>query len=102
MVELVQEVHGVMIIVRLQAMIVGVLVIQVARIAVVHLHLIKEDTMSTLEPSMAIDPKKKRVEIHLMPEIKEALVNLAKEDKRSLLNYIETLLEKHVASKKKK
>lgn len=51
---------------------------------------------------MAKDPAKKRVEIHLMPKIKEALVKLAKEDNRSLLNYIETLLEKHVKEKEKK
>ena len=49
-----------------------------------------------LSRPMAIDPKKKRVEVHMMPKLKEALIKLAKADKRSLLNYIETLLEKHV------
>lgn len=58
--------------------------------------------MNYLSRPMAKDPAKKRVEIHLMPKIKEALVKLAKEDNRSLLNYIETLLEKHVKEKEKK
>ena len=51
---------------------------------------------------VAIGPKKKRVEVHMMPELKEALIKLAKADKRSLLNYIETLLEKHVEGKTKR
>jgi predicted HicB family RNase H-like nuclease len=56
--------------------------------------------MSNLAVSMAKDPKKKRIEVHVMPELKEALVKMAKADNRSLLNYIETLLEKHVAKNK--
>jgi predicted HicB family RNase H-like nuclease len=57
--------------------------------------------MSTLAPEMAKDPAKKRIEIHVQPELKEALIQLAKADKRSLLNYIETVLERHVKAKKK-
>jgi len=63
-----------------------------------------DDDIALPEPTyisavVAKDPEKKRVEIHLMPEVKEALVKLAKADNRSLLNYIETLLKKHVEEK---
>lgn len=58
--------------------------------------------VSTLAGIMAKDPNKKRIEVHVMPELKEALVKLAKADKRSLLNYIEVTLEKHVKEQKKK
>lgn len=54
------------------------------------------DAAPYLSATVEIDPKKKRIEVHVMPELKEALLKLAKADKRSLLNYIETLLEKHV------
>lgn len=52
-----------------------------------------------LRPTVAKDPTKKRIEVHVSPELKAALVALAKADKRSLLNYIETLLDKHVKEK---
>ena len=55
-----------------------------------------------LSPLVAKDPSKKRVEVHMVPELKEALMKLAKADKRSLLNYIEILLEKHVKEHGKK
>lgn len=58
--------------------------------------------MSNIASSMAKDPNKKRVEIHILPELKEDLLKLAKADKRSLLNYIEVLLEKHVKDNKPK
>lgn len=57
--------------------------------------------LDKLAADMAKDPKKKRIEVHVQPELKDALVKLANADKRSLLNYIETLLEKHVKSKVK-
>jgi replication-associated recombination protein RarA len=58
--------------------------------------------MSNLAPEMAKDPAKKRIEIHVLPELKEALIQLAKADKRSLLNYIEVVMEKHVKEQNKK
>lgn len=58
--------------------------------------------MSNIVPIMAKDPNKKRVEVHMQPETKEALKKLAKADKRSLLNYIEVVLEKHVKEQPKK
>lgn len=57
--------------------------------------------MSNIVPAMAKDPKKQRIEIHVQPELKEALNKLAKADKRSLLNYIEVVLERHVKEQKK-
>ena len=57
--------------------------------------------MIYLVDQLAKDPDKKRVEIHLLPDVKDALVKLAKADNRSLLNYIETLLTRHVEEKKK-
>ena len=56
----------------------------------------KEDIMTYISAPVAKDPAKKRIEVHVMPELKEALVKLAKADKRSLLNYIEFTLEQHV------
>lgn len=50
---------------------------------------------------MAKDPGKKRIEIHVTPDVKEALLKLAKADNRSLLNYIETLLTKHIEGQEK-
>jgi predicted HicB family RNase H-like nuclease len=50
---------------------------------------------------MAKDPSKDRVEIHISPELKQELEALAKADKRSLLNYIEVVLDKHVKELKK-
>jgi hypothetical protein len=57
---------------------------------------------NNLANSMAKDPKKKRIEVHVQPEVKQALLDLAKADKRSLLNYIEFFLEKHVKEQQKK
>lgn len=51
---------------------------------------------------MSKDPGKKRIEIHVQPELKAALLALAKDDKRSLLNYIEVVLERHVKEQTKK
>lgn len=58
--------------------------------------------MTYISAPVAKDPQKKRIEVHVMPELKEALLKLAKADNRSLLNYIETLLEKHVKEQGKK
>lgn len=58
--------------------------------------------ISNLAANMAMDKDKKRIEVHVQPEIKAALVQLAKDDKRSLLNYIEVILERHVKEQKKK
>src|ERR1044072_2504822 len=53
-------------------------------------------------PDMGQNPDTARVEIHPLKEVKEALVKLAKADNRSLKNYIETLLEKHVKEQQAK
>ena len=60
-----------------------------------------EQELNILVPGMAMDKNKKRVEVHISPELKDELNKLAKADKRSLLNYIEVILEKHVKEKKK-
>lgn len=44
----------------------------------------------------------KRIEAHLMPGVIDALKKLADKQNRSLKNYIETVLIKHVEEQKKK
>lgn len=58
------------------------------------------DTSNYLQCAMPKAPETKRVEIHLLPEIVEQLKALADKENRSLKNYIETLLQKHVKEQK--
>lgn len=46
--------------------------------------------------------KTKRHEVHLLPEIIDALQKLADASNRSLKNYMETILIEHVKEQKKK
>lgn len=55
-----------------------------------------------ISASMPKSPDTKRVEAHLMPDVIEGLKKLADKENRSLKNYIETLLIKHLEESKKK
>lgn len=47
-------------------------------------------------------PETKRIEVHLMPDVAEGLITLAKLANRSLKNYIENMLIEHEKMRNKK
>jgi hypothetical protein len=58
--------------------------------------------MSYLRGAMPKSPTTKRIEVHLLPDVIEALKKLADKENRSLKNYLETLIHKHLEQQKKK
>ncbi len=58
--------------------------------------------MSYISATMPKSPETKRIEVHLMPSIVKELQRLAELENRSLKNYIETLLQKHLEDQNKK
>jgi hypothetical protein len=54
--------------------------------------------ISAMPPSK----EKKRFEVHLLPDAVKAFEKLAKDDKRSIKNYMEKILLDHLEQKKKK
>lgn len=58
--------------------------------------------MNYISSSMPKSPATKRIEVHLMPEVIEAIKKLADKENRSLKNYIETILIEVSKVKQKK
>ena len=58
--------------------------------------------MAYISGSMPKSPETKRAEVHLLPEVFDQLKKLADKENRSLKNYMETILIKHVKEQKKK
>lgn len=57
--------------------------------------------MSYIASQMPKDPNKKRIEAHLLPDDYKRFEELAKKENRSLKNYLETIVLKHLHDKKR-